>query len=391
MARMIGRRAFLGAAAALGAGAAALPASAAFNDPIVATATIGVAGPFTGEAIRLGEQMGNGVRAAIDDANRLRGVMDKLFAMRTFDDQNTLASGLVNAQFAVDDGTITCVIGHLSGRITEQALQTYVNGRLPVIIPATTFDRVTSHGYANVVRLETKDSSEGNLAAAYIKGRENPKRSSVLYQDGDYGIDVAAGYHDRMLREHIDSKAIRFSFEKPDYPAVSKETVSGKPDVIFLAGTVKDMGQMLHQLRADGYTGPLYASQSFFDPATITKYKTEAENLVVSSSMPPLQIAPSVYRIRLDFEQRYGPFTPLSAFSYAAAQIAIAAVRRGGSADRLAVARALNSPMAYDTVIGPLTFGNTGDPQDPNVYFYTVKDGKWSYLQAAHRSTFVLK
>jgi branched-chain amino acid transport system substrate-binding protein len=391
MARLIGRRAFLGAAAALGASVAAVPARAAFNDPIVGTATLGVAGPFTGDSIRLGEQMGNGVRAAIDEANRLRGPMDKLFAMRTFDDQNALAGALVNAQFAVDDGGVNCVIGHLSGRITEQTLQTYVNGHLPLIIPATTFDRVTAHGYASVVRLATKDSTEGNLAGGFVAGREKPKVSAVLYQDGDYGIDVAAGFHERMLREHVDSKAIRFSFEKPDYAAASRETVSYKPDVVYLAGTVKDMGPMLHQLRADGYAGPLFASQGFFDAATIAKYKTEAEGVIVSTSMPPLQIAPSIYRIRLDFEQKYGPFTPLAAFSYAAAQVAIAAIRRGGSADRIAVARALNSSMSFDTVIGPVAFLNTGDPQDPNVYFYAVKDGKWSYVQAAHRSTFVLK
>jgi ABC-type branched-subunit amino acid transport system substrate-binding protein len=144
-------------------------------------------------------------------------------------------------------------------------------------------------------------------------------------------------------------------------------------------------------LRAGGYSGTLFASQGFFDATTTVKYKSEAEGLIVSTSMPPLQIAPSIYRIRLDFEQKYGPFTPLSAFSYAAAQIAVGAVRRGGSADRIAVARALNSSMSFDTVIGPISFLNNGDPQDPNVYFYAIKDGKFSYVQAAHRSTFVLK
>jgi len=391
MARLIARRAFLAGGAALAASVAGSPARAAFNDPIVGTATIGVAGPFTGDAIRLGEQMGNGVRAAIDEANRLRGTMDRLFAMRTFDDQNTLASGLQNAQFAVDDGSITCVVGHLSGRITEQTLQTYVNGHLPLLIPASTFDRITSHGYADVLRLATKDSTEGDLTGAFVVSKGRPKSSVVLYQDADYGIDVAAGYHERMLKEKIDSKAIRFTFEKPDYAGVSKATLAAQADAVYLAGTVKDMGPMLHQLRADGYTGPLYASQGFFDAATTTKYKAEAEGLIVSSSMPPLQLAPSIYRIRLDYEQKYGPFTPLAAFSYAAAQIAISAIRRSGAADRLAVARVLNYPSNYDTVVGPLAFLNNGDPQDPNVYFYSVKDAKWSYVQAAHRSSFVLK
>lgn len=387
----VNRGAFVAGGAALAAGALATPARAAFNDPLVAPATIGVVGPFTGEYVRLGEQIGNGVRAALDEVNRFHGPMDRIFSMRTFDDQNLLANGLVNAQFAVDDGTIDVVIGHLSGRITDQALQTYANGRLPIIVPASTFDRLTSHGYANVLRLATKDSTEGNLAGAVVIDRLKPKSSVVLYQDADYGIDVAAGYHDRMLKEKLDSKAIRFAFEKPDYAGVAKATAALKPDVIYLAGTVKDMGPILKPLRAEGYAGPFFASQGFFDPATIDKYKADSDGLIVSTSMPPLQLAPSIFRIKTDFEQRYGQFTPLAAFAYAAAQIAISAIKRGGSADRLAAARALTFGTSYDTLVGSLSFLPTGDPSDPNAYFYVVKDGKWSYVQAAHRSGFILK
>jgi len=385
------RREFVAGGAALGALALATPARAVFDDPLTGTAQIAVIGPFTGEAIRLGEQIGNGVRAAIDDANRIRGAMDRVFAMRTYDDQNSLASGLVNAQFCADDATLVCAIGHLSGRITDSALQTYVNGRLPLIVPASTYDRITAHGYAGVLRLATKDSTEGNLAGAVALARVKPKSSVVLYQDADYGIDVAAGYHDRMLKEKIASQAIRFVWDTPDFAAIARATLETKPDVVYLAGLTKDMGPILHQLRVAGYSGAIYASQGFFDASTIDKFKADAEGLIVSTSMPPLQLAPTVFRLKGDFERRYGAFTPLSAFAYAAAQIAISAVRRGGANDRLAVSRALAFATPFDTAVGTLTFGSNGDPLDPNVYFYTVKDGKWAYVQAAHRSNFVLK
>lgn len=387
----VSRRGFVAGGAALGALALGTPARAVFDDPLTGTAQIAVLAPFTGDYIRLGEQIGNGVRAAIDDANRIRGNMDRTFTMRIYDDQNTLASGLVNAQFCADDATLVCAIGHLSGRITDSALQTYVNGRLPLIVPASTYDRITAHGYAGVLRLATKDSTEGNLAGAVALTRGKPKSSVVLYQDADYGIDVAAGYHDRMLKEKVDSKAIRFAWDTTDFASVAKATLDAKPDVVYLAGLTKDMGPMLHQLRVAGYKGDMYASQGFFDATTIDKYKADAEGLIVSTSMPPLQIAPSVFRIKSDFERRYGVFSPLSAFAYAAAQIAIAAVRRGGANDRLSVSRALAFATPYDTAVGTFSFGNTGDPIDPNAYFYTVKDGKWAYLQAAHRSNFVLK
>ena len=86
---MIPRRTFLGGAAALGAVAAARPAAAIppVQTPYAATATIGVCGPFSGDDIRIGEDIGNGVRQACDDANRMRGSLDKIYQMQTFDDQ----------------------------------------------------------------------------------------------------------------------------------------------------------------------------------------------------------------------------------------------------------------------------------------------------------------
>ena len=213
----------------------------------------------------------------------------------------------------------------------------------------------------------------------------------MLYQDGDYGFDVAAGFHNQLLADKIESKAIAFSWSNPDFPGVAKQTADAKPDVVYLAGVAKDMGGILPALRTAGYAGPLFASQGFFDPLTIAKYAAAAEGLVVSSSMPPLQLAPSDFRVRNTFEQKYGPMTPLSTFAYAATQIAIAAVNRTGASDRIGVARALSYATPFDTVLGSLTFQNDGDPQNPNVYFYTIKDGAWSYVHAWHRTDFILK
>jgi branched-chain amino acid transport system substrate-binding protein len=388
----VNRKVFVAGGAALAASAGTIaPAWADFGDtPITGTTTIGVVAPFTGDSIRLGEQIGNGVRAAIDDANQLRGPLDKAYVMRTFDDQNLLATGMVNAEFACDDPTVVAVIGHLSGRITEGAMQTYVNNKLTVICPASTYDRLTAHGYGNILRLTTKDSTEGHLAGRYILQTVKPTSAVTLYQDGDYGIDVSAGFLDEMQSSKVKASALVFSWDKPDFPTVVQNTLAAKPDVIFLAGITKDMGPIVPKLRAAGYTGPLYASQGFFDPATAA-LGDSADGLTISSSMPPLTLAPGAFRIKNDFERKYGPMTPLSAFSYASAQIVIAVVRRTGANDRLAVDRALNTSSVFNTVVGDIAFQNDGDPINPNVYFYTLTGGNWKYKTSAIPTSFIVK
>jgi branched-chain amino acid transport system substrate-binding protein len=387
------RRAFVASALAAGVSAAApARALAQLGDiPIGGTATIAVVAPFTGDNKSLGEQLNAGVQGAVEESNLLRTALDRAFLIRTFDDGGLLASALVNAQFAIDDGNVFCVIGHVGGKITEKALEIYATNHMPVIVPATGYDPITEHQYGNVLRLITKDSTEGRLGARYVQKTISPKKVAVLYQDGDYGPDVARGFHNQMLDSKIESSAIKFPYDKPDFDDVTKAVMgTTPPDAVYLAGVAKDMGPVAPRLRAAGFTGRFFASQGFFDRATVTTYKDPLDGIVVSSSMPDLRRAPSIHRLLDDFRLHHGEITPLEAFGYAAAQIAISAIKRAGANDRGTVGRVLGFQQSYDTLVGPFRFNNDGDPQDPNLYFYTAKDGAFKYSASAVPTAFIL-
>jgi branched-chain amino acid transport system substrate-binding protein len=385
---MTTRRTFIGGAAALGALRAAPASAQIYGQNAFAVSTIGVAVPQTGDQSAAGSQLINGVKAAIDDTNRTRTQLDRAFTFRTFDDASVLASGLVNVQFAANDASIICMIGHLSGRITMGTLSAYANNGMPLIIPTSSLDSLTERGYGNVIRLATKDDIEGRLSALNVKAVAKPSQVASVYLDGDYGYGVANGFDVQMRNEKIPTQTLRFPYEKPDFAAMTSQLLAIKPDTIYLSGLATQLGPIVPALRAAGYSGPLFAPQGFFDRATAGL--TGSEGMVVSSSMPPLALAPSDYRIVNDYETRYGPMTPIAAFGYAAAQIAMEAARRGAAQGRQGVVRVLTLPR-YDTIVGPFQFTLTGDPQDPNIYFYTLRGGKWSYVHAAHPSGFLIK
>jgi branched-chain amino acid transport system substrate-binding protein len=358
--------------------------------PFIATSTIGVVGPFSGRDRTLGEQLANGVRAAIDDTNQLRGPLDRAFAIRTFDDQNAIATAIVNAQFATGDSSVIAAVGHVSSAATLAAIPTYANAQMPLIVPISTDDRITQTNYRNIFRLQTKDAFEGFLFARYAADQYHPKSALVFVQDADYGADVATGFIGAMNTRKIPTPYAQFSYEKPDFEQVVSNAFTSKPDFVFLAGTVGDMGGILPVLRAHGYTGPIGASQGFFDAQT-TRLGAAANDLVISTSIPYLPFAPSTTRIRTAFEARYGPFGPISLYGYAAAQIVISAMRRSGATARNALLSNLQVGAPIDTVAGTYTFGPAGDPLDPELYFYTLRDGKFSYLRQAHPSSFMVK
>lgn len=357
---------------------------------ITSAVSIGVQGPFTGPDRPLGEQLANGVRAAVDDANNMRTSIDKIWAMRTFDDQNRIANAVVTAGFANGDSSILGVIGHINAKGTLAALPSYAGAQMPVIVPATTDDSVTATNYRNIFRLVTKDSNEGTLFARYAQQQHHPKVPYVFVQDAEYGADVANGFIAAMEAQKIDTSYRQFSYTKPNFDDVVSAALVKKPDYVFLAGTVGDMGPIIGVLRAKGYSGPIGASQGFFDGETL-KLGAPANDMIVSTSMPFLPLAPTAQRQIRDFQGRYGPLTPLSLFGYAAAQILMTATQRSNAAARNTLLTALQRAVPIDTIAGTFAFNAVGDPLDPELYYYTVRDGKFTYDRQAHPSSFMMK
>jgi len=361
------------------------------QQPTVPSLSFGVAAPLSGPQRTFGEQLLNGARAAAYDANQSKAPTDPLFNVRFYDDQGSLGVASSQAQFIINDTTVAAVIGHLGGRITDLVVPRYGSSLVPQIVPASTYDPITSHGYRTVFRLPTKDSLEGLMHAQYLDLHNRPNKIVVFASDGDYGPEVAQSFVQQATVDKVAVTRITVSASKPDYRSAATRGLGEQADFVFFAGALKDLGGVLDLMRSGGYAGAIGASQGFFDADTIARYGAEVEGLVVSSSMPPLNFAPTAFVAKNTFEQQYGPMTPLSAFGYAAAQIIITLVRRTGANNRLSLARALNGPTPLDTVVGPFSFAPSGDPVLPELYFYTVKAGQWTYVSAARPTAFLLK
>jgi branched-chain amino acid transport system substrate-binding protein len=385
----IDRKGFLAGAAATAVSAVPATARAQFRNPYATQLTIAVNAPTSGDAQNAGLQIAYGVQGAVDEANLYGGTLTTVFAMRTFDDRDALAQSMVNVQFAASDSTILATIGGTDGSLLDAALQTYASQQMPLIVAASTWDAITSHGYRNVWRLPTKDSVEGQLHARFVAARLKPKTAIAVTQDGDYGPIAAHGFVDQAKSSGIDADGFQFPYDKPDYATAAARIVQKKPDYIVLCGTTEAMGPLIPALRAAGFAGTLGATEGFYNQSTLQKYADAFATGFISTSFPPLELAPDVANALTDFRARY-PVTALSAFAYAAAQVVISAARRTGARDRLSLMSALQAPATYRTMVGDFQFDFNGDPIDPNAYFYRIDKGKFKFVAPAHPTAFVL-
>ncbi len=375
--------AFCAAAAPIAAQAQLLPR------PYQQQLTIGVNVPLSGDRGAAGREIAGGVQAAVDYANRFGGTFSSAFAVRTFDDLDALAQSMINVQFAAADPTIIAMVGSFDGSLITAALTTYQGAQMPLLVPGSTADSITARGYRNVWRLPTKDSIEGQLTAQFVAKRAKPKLAIAVTQDGDYGGDVAQGFLNQAKPSGMQALEYVFPFEKPDYAAAAKTILQKQPDFLYLCGAEGPMGPLVPALREAGYAGKFAASQGFFNEQALRQYGDAFVQAILSTSLPPLDLAPDVATALSDFRSRY-PVTALSAFAYACAQIVMGAVRRTGAGNRLATMTALQAPSSYNTIVGQFQFYPTGDPIAPLVYFYTVADGKFKFLAPSHATSFVL-
>lgn len=385
----IQRKGFLLSGAAALAGAAIPSAARAQIRPFAQQLTLAINVPLSGNRAAAGREIANGVQAAVDEANQFGGAYTTAYTMRTFDDMDALAQAMVNVQFASADSTILAMIGGFDGSLIQASLSTYQNQQMPLIVPGSTADSITSQGYRNVWRLPTKDTFEGQLHALFVARRMRPKSALAVTQDGDYGPDVAHAFVDQLKNVKMTADGFEFPYDKPDYDAAAKRIVEKKADYVVLCGTSDTMGPLVPALRAAGFTGKLGATQGFYNQVTLAKYADAFSGGYISTSFPPLDRAPDVLNALTDFRARYA-VTSLSAFAYAAAQIVIAASKRTGANNRLTTMTALQTPSSYNTIVGSFQFTPTGDPVDPNLYFYQITDGKFKYVAPYHPTSFVL-
>ena len=374
-----------------GFGATTLAATTAPYQPqITPSISIALCAPLSGPARAIGERLSKGVQAAIQYSNELAGSLSRTYAMRPFDDQNTAANASLVSSFATGDSTVIAAIGHVSSDATLQGIANYGPAQLPLIVPLCTDDRITATQYRNVFRLPTKDSFEGAIFARTVIDLVKPKLPYVFVQDADYGADVANGFISAMTAVKIPAQYQQFPYANANFAAVVDKALAAQPDYVFLAGVVGDMGPIVGVLRSKGYTGPIGASQGFFDPGTL-KLGAAANGMMISTSMPYLPFAPSTVRLRQEFETHFGALDPFAAFGYAATQIIISAVTRTNASGRGATVTAIAQGVPIDTMTGTYSFNAFGDALQPQLYYYTIKDGKLTYLKQARPSTFMIK
>jgi branched-chain amino acid transport system substrate-binding protein len=205
-------------------------------------------GALSGDYARYGRPIANGVRLAVDLANRERALACAL-AVRAEDTQGDPNQAPRKAQRLVDDErVVACICGFFSG---ESLASGDIFDRGGLLMASTGTNRIVDdQKFGTWFRATAADPAQGAATARYIVDGLHARSVVVVHDNQDYSKgmaqDVSEGLGDRDVGPFIINP------EESDHSAVVSQIDRVDPDVVYYGGYHPQAGRLLRQLREAG-------------------------------------------------------------------------------------------------------------------------------------------
>jgi branched-chain amino acid transport system substrate-binding protein len=372
---------------------------------------IGVELPLSGGDASNGIPTLNGVKLAVDEANKAGVPGGFTFVTDEADDavQGTHdpAQGANNIKTFISDAAVLAVIGPFNSNVAKAEIPLTNDAGLAQISPAATNPGLTkgddakklrtSHPDVNAFfRVCTTDDKQGAAGASFAKELGH-KKVFIVDDNETYGKGLAdvfeASFKDGggtvLGHEHLNKG-------QGDFKALLTKIKSQGPDLVFYGGTSVTGGALLRKQMGDvGMAGVTFlGGDGISDDNFLTTAGAQANGSYYTLAAPELSKLPSAAAFLKAYKAAFtGPLGPYSANGYTAAKIEIAAIeaalKSGGNAlpDRATVLKNVAATHGLVSPIGTVGFDPNGDTTAPILSLYEIKGGKAVFVKQVNLKT----
>jgi branched-chain amino acid transport system substrate-binding protein len=372
--------AFVAALAIFAAGCGGDDSDSSASDTTTASgepcdASIGVLTVLTGAAGPQGREMLHWAQLAVDQYNEENGTDIKVVEG---DDQLDPAQAATIAQQWVSDDKIVAVVGPESDSTVESAGPIFGQPGMAMVSSTATSSRLTEGKYPTFYRVTPPDSLQGSQDAQYMIDNLDAKKVFVIDDQSAYSKGIADVVVPLLEDAGVDVSRDSVSQTNTDYSALVSK-IADDTDVVFLPWMLAANAQLFgDQMAEQSKTATIFGTDGVFSPQD---FKVEGSYL--SSFSPDVQNNPDYADLVQQFEDKYGQFGAFGLTTYPATQVVLDAVKQacadgGGTADRAAVAEAVKNTDISDSILGPISFEDSGEMTDAKFFVYTIKDGNYT-------------
>jgi branched-chain amino acid transport system substrate-binding protein len=347
----------------------------------------------------------NAVLLAIEDANRRGFSGGVTLALDDLDDavqgKHDPAQGAQNMRAFVADPAVVAVLGPMNSNVAEAEIPVGNAAGLAQISMAATSVGLTHLPEAlkyrpaapdrpTFFRVCASDDLQGAAVARFARDL-GVRRVFVIDDNESYGRGLAdvfsaafpAAGGTILGREPLTPFAL-------DFQALLTKVRGTRPDAVFFGGIVSTGGAVLRRQMGDVGLGtiPYFGGDGLASPEYVSLAGAGANDTYFTLVSPDVYHLPAAKRFVAAYRARFkGDPGNYSAPAYAAAAVAIAAIRRevgrgsGAVPARDAILRAIAGTARLPTPIGPVSFDGRGDLQDPVIGLYRVFAGKATFVR----------
>lgn len=347
------------------------------TDASAANYKIGVAGPMTGDQGKMGQDIQNGVKLAIQEwtaANKGSKV-----EIVVGDDQHDPKQAVAVANKFVNEGVIG-VVGHFNSSCSIPASTIYQDASLVQITPASTNPTFTDRGLWNTFRVCGRDDQQGTVAAKFVS-EKGIKRIAVLHDKTTYGQGLADAFRDALKKNHKMEPVFYAGITQgdKDFSATLTSVKASNPEVIYFGGIYPEGGLLAKQAKDLAIKARIMSGDGVIDPEFVRiAGKAAAEGTWLTFSPDIKNVATARQSVEA-YEKQFGPVGPYSIYGYVSAKILLDSLKATGAMsakDGKKIADHIRK-TTWSTALGTLRFDKKGDVTESPYVVYETKDGEF--------------
>jgi len=347
---------------------------------------IGFVVPLTGDQAAHGMDMLRGAELAVEQV-RARGPVVPGYKIQLvpLDDARNPAQAVAAAKRLAADPDVLAVVGHLNSSCTKPASAIYHEARLLHVNPVSSNPEISRQGFDTFFRVCPTDDLQGPAGARFALQRLGAKRIFVLDDMTTYGRGLA----NEFVRAAKGMGVTVLGHEgitqgEKDFAPVLTKIKAMDPDLLYFAGMFPEAALLLKQRQTLNMRARFLGGDGLFEPALITLATPEAaEGMFLTTLGGDIRQVPTAQEFVRAFEAKVGHLGAYSSYAYEATNAALEAIRRSGKRSRPAVLAAMQQMRQYPGILGVHTFDGRGDTSIRTIGVYTVRGGKFEFLEAA--------
>jgi branched-chain amino acid transport system substrate-binding protein len=358
------------------------PAATNGEEPaaVECSATIGVMGPFTGDAASIGQEQLNWARFAVDTFNEQNGTD---FSLVEGDTQLDPAQASTVAPQFVSNSDIVGIVGPAGSQEIEAVGAIFAREGIAFVSPSATATDLTER-FETFFRVVPTDADQGPTDANYMAEELGAENVLVIDDQSSYSTGLADSTIAALEEAGVTVQRESVSQDQSDFSALVSG-VADDTDIVFLPWQIAANAQLFgNQMAEQGKDAVIFGSDGLFSPDDFS-----IEGSYVSSFAPDITGLddPEVQELVAGYEEEYGDFGTFGPPTYAATWVVMNAAYQicegGEEPSREALLEAVGETNLEESILGqPITFTEAGDIEDATFFIFQIAaDGSYELVQ----------